>query len=89
MYEDSHFLAINDIEPETPGHLLIITKEHMKDIHEMPDWMLAKVLPLASTLAIQIKKEHNYDGMYIGTNSGLAAEIPHFHLHVIGKKKKG
>lgn len=36
VYEDDHFLAFLDINPESPGHTLVIPKEHHRWVWDLP-----------------------------------------------------
>lgn len=52
IYEDDDFTVIMDASPATKGHALILPKEHYKNLYEMPDDLLEKVMPLAKSLPL-------------------------------------
>jgi len=37
VYEDDHFLAFLDINPESPGHVQVVPKEHHRWVWDAPD----------------------------------------------------
>lgn len=88
VYEDDTFKVILDRFPAAPGHMLIIPKEHYKDMFELPDEVAAKLYPLAKTLAAKVKAVTGADGINIVQNNGEAAgqSVHHFHLHIIPRK---
>jgi histidine triad (HIT) family protein len=89
VYEDDEFLAFLDIRPITPGHTLVIPKEHSKDLFDTSGEALCRVMPLLQRLAQAIRQAAHADAVNIGMNNGSAAgqEIFHAHFHVIPRRK--
>lgn len=85
IYEDDNFFAFLDINPVSLGHSLLVPKKHYKNLYELPDETLKKIMPLIKKLAIAIKKGVNADGVnIIMNNDGAAGQIvPHAHFHII------
>ncbi|HPS53370.1 MAG TPA: HIT domain-containing protein, partial [Phycisphaerae bacterium] len=50
VYEDDDSLAFMDIGPVSPGHVLLICKEHYEKIHEVPAEVAAKTLAVLPKL---------------------------------------
>ena len=46
VYEDENFFAFLDINPNNPGHTLIIPKNHYENIYSLPDEILCDIGPL-------------------------------------------
>ncbi|MDR1042262.1 MAG: HIT domain-containing protein [Deltaproteobacteria bacterium] len=88
IYEDADFISFLDINPITRGHLLIVTREHYPATSDVPDWILAKALPLAKKLAAAALAGVGADSFNILVNNGAAAgqAVAHWHLHVIPRK---
>ena len=75
-------LAFRDIDPGAPTHLLLIPKEHIRDVRDLEDrhgGMLADLFQAAAHLA---KAEGVVDGWRLVTNVGRGAGQSVFHLHV-------
>ena len=47
VYEDENCIAMLDINPATPGHTLILPKEHHQDLTEMNEALLGKLMMTA------------------------------------------
>ena len=85
VYEDEHVLAFMDIAPANPGHLLIIPKQHYRNIFDMPAAVGSKIMEAAIPLATAIRKALNPDGLNLFQSNEAAGfqTVFHFHLHLI------
>jgi histidine triad (HIT) family protein len=85
IYEDDEFKVILDIFPSSLGHTLVIYKDHVENIFEMPLQKVGKMFELAAKIAAVVKKQLNCDGINILQNNGVAAgqSVSHFHIHII------
>lgn len=91
VYENEHILAIKDIHPAAPVHLLIMPKKEIKDIQSLePEdyWLLGEVVKVAQILAEEFKVS---DGYRLLTNNGSLAgqTIFHLHFHLLGGRHLG
>jgi histidine triad (HIT) family protein len=91
VYESDHIIAIKDIAPVAPVHLLIITKKKIASVQAMQ----SEDLPLMQEIvqvAQQLAKEHGIEEAYrLITNNGSRAGqiIRHLHFHLIGGRQLG
>ncbi len=85
VYEDEMFRVIMDLGPASPGHMLILPKEHYANLYELPEETAAAAMKLAKKLAIAAKEALNADGVNVVQNNEEAAgqTVMHFHLHVV------
>jgi histidine triad (HIT) family protein len=80
LREDSEYLAFLDVRPIREGHTLVIPKAEIDDPFDLPDPLLAGLLPFAKPVAHAIKKVTR------ATRVGVAViglEVPHAHLHLV------
>lgn len=89
LYEDELFRVIMDTSPATKGHALILPKEHVQDLFELPDETAGKAMVLAKKMAGRIKEKLSCDGYNLVQNNGEVAgqTVFHFHLHLIPRYK--
>jgi len=84
IFENDNIIAIKDINPKAPIHLLIIPKKHIKSVKELQDndKELMGELILA---AKNIGKEKNLEGYKLVFNVGRKAGqiIDHIHMHLL------
>jgi histidine triad (HIT) family protein len=85
VYEDERTIAFMDINPGTRGHLLVIPREHAKDLIEIDPEDLAAVAKAAKIMAERVKERLEADGVNLINSCGSQAwqTVFHFHLHVI------
>ena len=91
VYEDEHILAIEDIHPAAPVHILIMPKKAIRDLQslESKDYhLLGHIVAVAQKLAKQFKIE---DGYRLLTNNGPNAgqSVFHLHFHLLGGRSLG
>lgn len=85
VYEEEQILAFMDINPANPGHLLVIPKQHYRNIFDINAEIAGKIMQVGTQLASAIKTALNPDGLNLLQSSESAAfqTIFHFHLHLI------
>ncbi|MEX0911813.1 MAG: histidine triad nucleotide-binding protein [Gemmatimonadota bacterium] len=89
VYEDEQVVAIRDINPAAPVHVLVIPRKPIVSLQELDeaDRDLAGHLLL---VARRIAQEEGLDSGYrivINTGSHGGQTVPHLHLHVIGGRQ--
>ncbi len=86
VYENERIIAIKDINPAAPVHLLIVPKKEIADLQSLEQ----EDLPLLGemvTVAQKLAEEFNItDGYRLLINNGSKAgqTIYHLHFHLIG-----
>ena len=81
VYEDERTIAFMDINPGTRGHLLVIPREHAKDLLEIDPEDLAACAQTAQMMARAAKERLGADGVNLinSCGPGLAdrLSLPH------------
>ncbi|MDR2947489.1 MAG: HIT family protein [Candidatus Adiutrix sp.] len=90
IYEDPEFIAFMDIASQAEGHFLIVPRAHYEVLADLPDGLLAKVLPLAKKLSGAAMTGLGVEGFNLLQNNGEVAgqAVPHWHMHVIPRRGK-
>lgn len=90
IFENSSNLAFLDIFPISKGHIIVIPKNHYKNIEEIPNNELMELFKTVKKIAILIHKRLKIDGYNILQNNFKAAgqEINHIHVHIIPRNDK-
>lgn len=86
LFSSDHLYAIWDSYPVSPGHILLITKDHRSDYFELdPKEKEELHVMIRRAKEFILENDHAPDGYNIGMNCGQAAgqTIMHFHCHVI------
>jgi histidine triad (HIT) family protein len=83
--EDERTVAFMDINPATRGHLLVVPREHSRDLLEVAAADLSATALAAQRLAKRVSQRLGADGVNLLNSCGQAAwqTVFHFHIHVI------
>lgn len=83
--EDDLTYAFMDINPATPGHVLVLPKRHSRDLLEIAPADLAATAVAAKAIARLAVDRLEADGVNLTNACGAAAgqTVFHFHMHVI------
>jgi histidine triad (HIT) family protein len=90
VYEDDICLAIMDIQPVNPGHVLVIPKQHFTDLTDLPADIGGHLFQVAQRIALALPDSNvRNEGADFLLAHGEAAglEVFHVHLHVIPRYK--
>ena len=89
VFENDKVFCFLDINPLTKGHILVIPKNHYKDIFDIPEDDLKGIISIAKRLAGIVKEKLGAEGVNLVNASGETAEqsVFHFHLHIVPRYK--
>ncbi len=83
VYEDENFLAFLDIKPLSPGHTLVIPKEHFRWVWNVPN--AGKFFNVAKKIALAIQKSFGTEEVF---SKIIGEEIPHAHIWLFPNPEK-
>lgn len=82
IYEDDYVLGFLDIAQVTPGHCLVIPKEHIKNLLTMNEKTASHLFRVIPDIARKLQKRLNAQGMNLVMNNEPVANQMVFHAHV-------
>ena len=87
VYEDDHVLAFLDIAPLSPGHVLVIPKEHAATLADLSDDSSAAIGRVLPRLCRAVATVSGTENCNVLQNNGAAAHqaVFHVHFHIIPK----
>ena len=87
LHQDERCVAIRDINPQAPTHVLIIPREHMESLNDASnrdEQLLGHLLRVGARIANdEGHAEHGYRTV-INTGAGAGQSVFHLHVHVLG-----
>ena len=90
VYEDDLVLAIRDIAPQAPAHILIVPKKPIPRLaeagpedHKVLGHLLLKAAEVADKLGL---KRTGYR-LVINNGPDAGEAVPHLHVHILGGRK--
>jgi len=87
IYEDDKVIAIRDIKPQAPVHVLIVPKQAIPRIAEAkPDdhRVLGHMLMKAAELAVKLGVKETGYRLVINNGPHGGETVPHLHCHLLG-----
>ena len=92
VYEDDLVLAMHDIHPQSPIHVLIIPKKPIPRIAEaQPEDqpLLGHLLLKAAEVAAQLGLSESGYRLVINNGPDGGESVPHLHCHILGGRPMG
>jgi len=91
LYEDELVIAIRDVNPQAPTHVLILPREHIASAAELTEAsgpLLGRLFAVAADIA---GREGLQGGWRLVSNVGPDAgqSVPHLHVHLLGGRSMG
>jgi histidine triad (HIT) family protein len=88
-HEDEHCIAIHDISPQAPVHVLVIPKKPLARITEASaadQALLGHLLLIASALAKKLGIAESGFRIVINNGRDGGESVPHLHVHLLGQR---
>lgn len=87
--EDEHTLAIMDVFPQAPGHVLVIPKERARNLFELSEEAAEKTILAVKTVAAAVRRALEPDGVFVAQFNGASAgqTVFHIHFHIIPRRE--
>ena len=82
VYEDDRVVAFLDISQVTPGHTLVVPKQHFRNLLEMDADSASQLFARVPDIARKVMKATGAKGMNILNNNEEIAGQTVFHTHV-------
>jgi len=83
LYETSNSLAFLDAYPLTPGHTLVIPKNHYAKVQDMSESDSKDLFETVKILARKLESISSSSLIAIHNGKESGQEIPHVHVHVV------
>lgn len=91
VFENERIIAIKDIHPAAPVHLLIISKKVIPSLQKAGEEdlpLIGEMMAVAQDLAVEFDVAHSYR-LVTNIGEGAGQTIFHLHFHLLGGKPMG
>jgi histidine triad (HIT) family protein len=88
ILETGRLLAFLDHRPLFRGHTLLVPRQHIRLLSDLPAEMAAEFLTTAQRLERAIETGLGVSGTMILINNVVSQSVPHLHLHAIPREFK-
>jgi histidine triad (HIT) family protein len=88
VLETDQLIAFLDHRPLFPGHTLLVPKQHVVLLSDLPADEGPEFFRTAQRLERAVEDGVPADGSMILVNNVISQSVPHLHLHVIPRNRK-
>jgi len=88
VFEDESTLAFLDNRPLFPGHSLLVPRDHVETLGDLPDELVGPLFESARLLSSAVPKAMGKPGSFVALNNVVSQSVPHLHVHVVPRKPK-
>ena len=88
IYEDDVSFAFLDHRPLFHGHTLLVPREHVETLGELPTAQVEPYFKAAQLLARAVESGLDAEGTFVAMNNRVSQSVPHLHVHVVPRRRK-
>ena len=88
VYEDEVSFAFLDHRPLFPGHTLLVPRDHVETLGELPVSHVEPYFKAAQLLARAVESGLEAEGTFVAMNNRVSQSVPHLHVHVVPRRRK-
>ena len=87
VYEDDLVMAFLDRHPLFPGHTLVIPREHIEVLGDLPDELVMPLMRVVRAASRAMSSALGAQGSFVAQNNVVSQSVPHLHFHVVPRTK--
>jgi histidine triad (HIT) family protein len=87
VLETAELLAFLDRRPLFKGHVLLVPREHVVTLPDLPAGLRDGFMEAAQRLAAAMVDGLGAQGSFVAVNSTVSQSVAHLHLHVVPRTK--
>jgi histidine triad (HIT) family protein len=86
VHRDDHTVSFLDHRPLFAGHVLLVPRQHVTVLAELPPSDVDYFFRVAQRLETAVERAAAADGSLMLINNRVSQSVPHLHLHVIPRR---
>ena len=87
VWSDDSFAAFLDVRPLFKGHTLLVPRQHVVTLPDLPTGLRDGFLAAAQRLAAAMVDALGAEGSFVAMNNTVSQSVPHLHCHVVPRTK--
>src|SRR6478672_6513917 len=87
VLETPELVAFLDQRPVFKGHVLLVPREHVVTLPDLPPALRDPFLAAGQRLAAAMVEGLGAQGSFVALNNTVSQSVPHLHLHVVPRTK--
>ena len=87
VLDESEMVAFLDARPVFKGHTLLVPREHVVTLPDLPAALRDPFLAAAQRLAVAVVEGLGAQGSFVAMNNVVSQSVAHLHVHVVPRTK--
>jgi histidine triad (HIT) family protein len=87
VLDEADFVGFLDARPVFKGHVLLVPREHVVTLPDLPAALRDGFLAAAQRLATAAVEGLGSQGSFVAMNNVVSQSVPHLHCHVVPRTK--
>jgi histidine triad (HIT) family protein len=87
VLDEPDVVAFLDRRPLFKGHVLLVPREHVVTLPDLPARLRDPFLAAGQRLAAAMVEGLGAQGSFVAMNNTVSQSVPHLHLHVVPRTK--
>lgn len=88
VFESPEVVAFLDQRPLFPGHTLVVPRDHVDTLVDLPHHLIEPFFAAVQTLAGAVRDAMHADGTFVAMNNVVSQSVLHLHTHVVPRRRK-
>lgn len=88
VFEDKKLIAILDKRPLFPGHCLLIPKQHVYTLYDLPETLINPLFRHTQIIGKAVEIAMQAEGSFIAMNNRVSQSVAHLHIHIVPRNKQ-
>jgi histidine triad (HIT) family protein len=88
VLETDHVVGFLDVRPVFHGHTLLVPREHVVTLPDLPEELVVPLFGAAQRVATAVKTGLGAHGSFVCVNNEVSQSVAHLHVHVIPRRFK-
>jgi histidine triad (HIT) family protein len=87
VLDTEHVVGFLDARPVFKGHTLLVPREHLDTLLELPEPLVVPFFTTAQRVAAAMTSALGAQGTFVAMNNVVSQSVPHLHMHVVPRTK--
>jgi len=87
VLDEPDLVGFLDTRPVFKGHVLLVTREHVETLTDLPDELVLPLFTTVRRVAAAVREGLGAQGSFVAMNNVVSQSVPHLHVHVVPRTK--
>ncbi len=87
VLDEPDVVAFLDHRPVFKGHLLVVPREHVVTLPDLPPALLAPLFGVVARCCTAMVDGLGAEGSWVAENNVVSQAVPHLHVHVVPRRR--